>query len=783
MLLWKITNKKIRTLYKYKMKVLSFDVLPSLRSSAERCSVEQFNEIVDSPMVKEITQSIAKDYEQWVSGNLTDEEFRERKSQKKKGLPAFTFQAHFADGKRHNESAEPSNLAIFDVDNCESREMAEQLQKESQAKLQEMGMLESCIALMHTTPSGRGYRIVFRMPEGLTIPQSQRWLASKLGIEEFDTTCKDNARLSFAVPRDYFTYLNEGLLFAESIRPLEVPDDELAPFREEPQVKAPEPTEAAEVKTENAAIPAGWKAGFPEGVSLADILPHYWSNVGGEPGVGERNAKLFSLAKDSAVYFEFNEEAMFQQLPSYGLDETEMRNLIHSACGYRNYLSSKNFKKAMRMAEVQHEAQQQEGNPVPQMPKRLPSLIWHLTKETPKIYKHVVAIAVFPSLASHLWRVYFPYTDNVWHEATLMNVLVGPYSHGKSSIVKPIECNMEDIVARDKANFQERKAWEKMSKNSTVFDEIPAKPIYFVQKIMPNCTSAVFNEFGENAEGRFLYTCANEIGLLNGLQGIDGKSGAYELIKAAFDTADWGQHRVSEDAVNAMYKLHFNFNASATKGKAKRYFKNALTDGTVSRLTFTLLERQPIGAEQPKYGKYDDAFRAKLKPYIDNLNQTRGEIVCKEALALARSISDTIKCRAILSQDEVYDDLSHRAVLIGYLMACVLYVANGMKWEKEIEPFIRWAVDYDLYSKMTLFGDAIRREQQQDACTYQPVNLYDSLNATFTYEDFLQARQKLNMGTDEKKANDLLRQWVSRQKIKRCDSVTSDSVQRFEKIA
>lgn len=764
-------------------KILSFDVLPSLRSSVERCSAEQFNAIIDSLKVKKMVDAIAKDYEQWVVGNLTDEEFRERKSEKKKGLPAFTFHAHFVDGKRHNESAEPSNLAIFDVDNCESKEMAEQLQMKHQAKLQEMKLLESCIALMHTTPSCRGYRIVFRMPEGLTIPQSQRWLAWKLGITDYDTTCKDYARLSFAVPRDNFTYMNEKLLFAESITPLTVPEDELALFREEPSIQAPEALEAAEVKTANAAIPAGWKAGFPEGVSLADILPHYWNNVGGEPKAGERNVKLFALAKDSAVYFEFNEEVMFQQLPSYGLDETEMRNIIRSACGYRNYLSSKKFKKAMQMAEVQYEAQQQEENPVPQMPKRLPSLIWLLTKETPKIYKHVVATAVFPSLAAHLWKVYFPYTDNVPHEATLMNVLVGPYSQGKSSILKPIECIMEDIAARDKENFLQLKTWRKQKKNSTLFDEIPAEPTVLIQKIMPNCTSAEFNQLGENAEGKFLYTCANEIGLLNGLQGADGKSGAYELIKAAFDTADWGQHRVSEDAVNAMYKLHFNFNASTTPGKAKLYFKNALTDGTISRLSFTLLERQPIGAEQPKYGKYDDAFRAKLKPYIDNLNQARGEIVCKEALALARSISNTIKCRAILSQDEVYDDLSHRAVLIGYLMACVLYVANGMKWEKEIEDFIRWAVDYDLYTKMTLFGEAIRREQQQDACSYDFVNLYESLGATFTFVEYLQARQKQGISTDIKKAKSLLRQWKHRGKIERCDGVTSDSPVSYRKIA
>lgn len=246
------------------MKFVSFDVQPSLRSSIERCTAAKFTEIVDSKVVKSIVNSIAADYEQWVVGNLTDEEFRERKAEKKKGLPAFTFHAHFVDGKRHNESAEPSNLAIFDVDNCESREMAEQLQMKHQAKLQEMKLLESCIALMHTTPSCRGYRIVFRMPEGLTIPQSQRWLAWKLGITDYDTTCKDYARLSFAVPRDNFTYMNENLLFAESITPLTVPEDELALFREEPQVKAPEAIEAAEVKTANAAIPAGWKAGFPE---------------------------------------------------------------------------------------------------------------------------------------------------------------------------------------------------------------------------------------------------------------------------------------------------------------------------------------------------------------------------------------------------------------------------------------------------------------------------------------------------------------------------------------
>ena len=511
-------------------------------------------------------------------------------------------------------------------------------------------------------------------------------------------------------------------------------------------------------------------------------MPHYWNNVGGEPKAGERNVKLFALAKDSAVYFEFNEEVMFQQLPSYGLDETEMKNIIRSACGYRNYLSSKKFKKAMQMAEVEHEAQQQEENPVPQMPKRLPSLIWLLTKPSPAIYRHIIAVAAFPALASHLWQVFFRYINHKKYEATLMNVLVGGFAQGKSSINEPLDCIMEDIDASTMANYQAWKEWDKKKKNSTVFDELPPEPLKMPQHILPNVTSADFNKIGENLDGKFIYTRVDEIELLNGLQNIEGKSNAFPLIKAAFDTALWGQFRV--DSVNAMFKLHFNFNASTTPGKAKQYFReDKLTDGTVSRLIFTWLENQPIGADMPQFGNYDEAFRAKLKPYIDNLNKARGEIVCKEALALARSILDTVKCRAILSQDEVYNGLSHRAVFIGYLMACVLYVANGMKWEKEIEPFIRWAVDYDLYTKMKLFGDAFHREIAKDKSSYNYVGLYDSLGATFTFVEYIQARQKQGISTDIKKAKSLLRQWKHRGKIERCDGVTSDSPVSYRKIA
>ena len=760
-------------------KFLTFDILSGLSSPAERCSIEQFNATVDSAAVKRITNSIAEDYKLMEAGKITNEEFTKRKTEKKKGLPAFTFQAHFVDGKRHNDSAEPSNLAIFDVDNCANREAAEEAQRKHQAQLQSLGLLDEAIALMHTTPSGKGYRIVFRMPEGLNIPQAQRWLASKLGIKEFDTSCKDYARLSFAVPREYITYLNENVLFSESIRPFSIPAEEAALFRKEELPKAPA---EAVIPEQTAALPTDWKAGFPEGITLADILPHYWTLAGGEPQVGERNQKLFQLAKDAAVYFEFHEEAMRLHLPTYGLEEAEMKQLIHSACSYRNYFSSKRFKRAIGIAEAQREMEKGDATRLPQMPKRLPQLIWLLVQKTPKEYRPIVAHAVFPALATHLWKVYFRYIDNVWHEATLMNVLVGSFSQGKSCIDKPIQYIMEDITKRDQENYLQLREWINTKKNSNLFEKIPPKPELCIQKILSNCTSAEFNNLGENAQGRFLYTKVNEIGLLNGLQGVDGKSGAYELIKAAFDNAEWGQHRASEEAVNAKFNLHFNFNASTTPGKAKQYFKNALTDGTLSRLTFTWLDNQPIGAPMPQYGEYDEKYCAKLKPYIDNLNRARGKIECKEAIALVQVISEKIKDRTIYTQDRVYDDLSHRAVVIGYLMACVLYVANGCKWEKEIEDFIAWAVDYDLYAKMQLFGDAIRREMQLDATRYTPVSLFDSLNPTFTYEEYCQARRKQGLDNSEKAAKDLLRQWTHRRKIERCDSVTSDT-DSYRKIA
>ena len=417
----------------------------------------------------------------------------------------------------------------------------------------------------------------------------------------------------------------------------------------------------------------------------------------------------------------------------------------------------------------------------PPMPKKLPKLVELLISKTPEIYQPAVAHAIFPSLATHLWRTRFRYIDNVEHEATLMTCLLAGTGAGKSCVQKPIDFIMEDIRKRDQENLKREKEWkDEMMRKGANKDKRKRPENLIIQEIDADMTNPAFVMRTAEAKEHFLYTSLNEIDQFDALKGSGFQQ--FRIMCLAFDPGNlYGQTRVGTQSVTERVTIRFNWNASTTIHKGIRYFKRVLTDGPVSRINFCTIPERDIGEDIPVYGTYDEEFRNSLKPYIDNLCMASGLVECKEAFHLAEVLKDENAEFSRLSQDRVYENLSFRANVIGYLKACVLYVANGYQWEPEIEDFIRWSERYDLYCKMRFFGDAIKKAEREgdQESKKGPASILAFLPDKFSYQQVESLRLKNDMNA--KGTAKMLRNWLHRGYIEKeeSDSVTqklSDSV-------
>ena len=436
--------------------------------------------------------------------------------------------------------------------------------------------------------------------------------------------------------------------------------------------------------------------------------------------------------------------------------------------------------------KVQSTEQQDYPDP-PEMPKKLPKLVELLISRTPEIYKPAVAHAIFPPLATHLWKTRFRYIDNVEHEARLMTLLLAGTGAGKSSVNRPIDFIMEDIRLRDAENLKREKAWkDEMLRKGANKDKRKRPENLIIQEIDADMTNPAFVMRTAEAQEHFLYTSLNELDQFDALKGSGSQQ--FRIMCLAADPGNkYGQTRVGTMSVTERVTIRFNWNASTTIQKGQRYFSKVLTDGPISRINFCTIPEREIGEDMPVYGTYDESYREALGPYIENLNKVTGLIECKEAFQLALKLKDENAEFARLSQNRTFENLSFRANVIAYLKACVLYVANGCKWEPEIDEFIRWSEQYDLYCKMRFFGDMIAKENfmAQKSSKRGPQNLLQILPDSFTAAQLLAIR--LEHGLDAKGTDMMIRQWLHRNYIRRAYQYTGkrdscDSCDSFEKL-
>ena len=421
--------------------------------------------------------------------------------------------------------------------------------------------------------------------------------------------------------------------------------------------------------------------------------------------------------------------------------------------------------------------------PPPPMPGKLPKLVELLISKTPEIYQPAVAHAIFPPLATHLWNTRFRYIDNVEHEATLMTCLLAGTGAGKSCVQMPISMIMEDIRKRDQENLKREKEWkEEMMRKGANKDKRKRPDNLIIQEIDADMTNPAFVMRTAEAKGHFLYTSLNEIDQFDALKGIGNQH--FRIMCLAFDPGNqYGQTRVGTQSVTERVTVRFNWNASTTIQKGQRYFSKVLTDGPLSRINFCTIPEREIGDKIPVYGTYDDQFRKELKPYIENLCMATGLIDCPEAYRLAEILSDENADFSQVTQNRIYENFTFRANVIAYLKACVLYVANGCRWEPEIEDFIRWSERYDLWCKMRFFEEDIQKANNvgEHSNKRGPSNLLQSLPDTFTEQQVVEARAAL--GLSEEGTAHLLSTWVYRKYVKRgSENYHSNSYHSFTKL-
>ena len=516
--------------------------------------------------------------------------------------------------------------------------------------------------------------------------------------------------------------------------------------------------------------------------------------------IGSRHSSLLAIMSAGASRVMSEEELMkvvAKRMPSY-YQENDCHQLIHDF--YAKYGdSSKPFSRdvirinataekqasganhTVQSSNLKVQSEDEDYPAPPPMPQKLPKLVELLISKTPEIYQPAVAHAIFPSLATHLWRTRFRYIDNVEHEATLMTCLLAGTGAGKSCVQKPIDFIMEDIRKRDAENLKREKEWkDEMMRKGANKDKRKRPENLIIQEIDADMTNPAFVMRTAEAKEHFLYTSLNEIDQFDALKGSGFQQ--FRIMCLAFDPGNlYGQTRVGTQSVTERVTIRFNWNASTTIHKGIRYFKRVLTDGPVSRINFCTIPERDIGEDIPVYGTYDEDFRNSLKPYIDNLCMASGLVECKEAFQLAEVLKDENAEFSRLSQDRVYENLSFRANVIGYLKACVLYVANGYQWEPEIEDFIRWSERYDLYCKMRFFGDAIKKAERDgdQESKKGPASILAFLPDKFSYQQVETLRLENDMNA--KGTAKMLRNWLHRGYIEKeeSDSVTqklSDSV-------
>ena len=785
-------------------------------------SMAVYDKVIASPEIRKMIQQIRGELPIPKVNANDAEAVKKAQDRLKSELPFFCpHYGIFKNNVRRQENAQPESFMFQTIIDVDDREYVDKAIE----KARELNCSDSIWngSLLHLCYSARKkLHIGIRLPVGMTIEETQKAYCEALGVP-YDESCITPERMIYLTDKDSEIYRSKMWCAVLS-------EKEILMRRQAYLDRGLTVDGRGKVNSHGADAPhigdsggnqnAGGLGAREKNLIAFDLFTQA-AGLGGMEidTVGSRHSSLLAIMSAGASRVMEEEELMKVvrvKMPSY-YQENDCHQLIHDF--YAKYADNTKpmSREVMRVnALAEQKASQQvnslqlkvnraDGNHAvqgsnlkvqsseedypdpPEMPKKLPKLVELLISRTPEIYKPAVAHAIFPPLATHLWKTRFRYIDNVEHEARLMTLLLAGTGAGKSSVNRPIDFIMEDIRLRDAENLKREKAWkDEMLRKGANKDKRKRPENLIIQEIDADMTNPAFVMRTAEAQEHFLYTSLNELDQFDALKGSGSQQ--FRIMCLAADPGNkYGQTRVGTMSVTERVTIRFNWNASTTIQKGQRYFSKVLTDGPISRINFCTIPEREIGEDMPVYGTYDESYREALRPYIENLNKVTGLIECKEAFQLALKLKDENAEFARLSQDRTFENLSFRANVIAYLKACVLYVANGCKWEPEIDEFIRWSEQYDLYCKMRFFGDMIAKENYtaERSSKRGPQNLLQILPDNFTAAQLLAIR--LEHGLDAKGTDMMIRQWLHRNYIRRAYQYTGkrdscDSCDSFEKL-
>ena len=754
--------------------------------------------------------------QEWLRRDVAD--IRAGKEEKKDWLPFICpHYTAFKDNHRSQDSIIPEAFTFMtcvDIDNPklvrQAFEKALEVNKDEMSEWYDMVLREAYSA------RGKGH-IYIRIPKGMTIEEAQRSFCEELGFdadELLDSSCFTPERYIYVTGIDQEVFRSEHWL--EPIEGEELEERREAYLMRGLDVDGRVLTTTMTTKTTSAAANTADGCGVEKQLSKLSTLSSNQESVLSSvleadartlyifdacmkeaeltPDVliveGHRHEALKSILSVGATQLLKKSELMgvLQVRMAQNWQDKNIQQLVDDF--YSKYydpnqkmsqFQRKVLAKSLRFTQMRNEkgemrngneemgnASEQDNSPIlnlPEMPKKLPKVVQLLVSRTPDVYKPAVAHAIFPSLGAHLWKVRFPYIDNVMHEATFMNVLMAGTGAGKDCITQPINHIMADIRRRDAENLKREADWKREVNSKGANKDRRQRPEGLViQEVDPDMTNPAFVMRMAEADEHFLYTKMNEIDQFDALRGSARGSQQFQIMCLAFDPDNrYGQTRVGTQSVTEKVCIRFNWNAATTIQKGQRYFARVLTDGPISRINFCTIPEREIGADMPVYGTYDSSFDEELRPFIDRLCRAAGVIDCPQAFRLAKRLKDECAEFARLSQSRVYENLSFRANVIAYLKACVLYICNDYKWSREIEDFVRWSLLYDMHCKMTFFGEAIEnanRSADEQTVRRGPRNLLELLPDKFTVHDADLIRQA--NGMDTRGTRNMLSQWVHR---------------------
>ena len=683
-------------------------------------------------------------------------------------------------GSRRAEFMRPTGLLMLDFDHVgDPMKLWDTIVQRYAAAGTDMAQ---CVALAHVTPSGDGLRVVLKRTKEVTIEHDQwAWCEVMRLDAKPDPACKDVSRLSFAPMQKEILYFNPSLLFAELPEASDYPDGTLWGGSQD----CP-PSLGGRARSAEGVVSAGDDTTSPlrgtppnlggesyptdyNGIEYKEIVRRLEAQLGGAPAHGARNSFIFSMACN--LRYICNDDAgwVASILPTYGEDAQKHRATIQSAI---NRPMSRTMPETLQRALAvsaestdtpEASAAEPEAMP-PALPSVLPEPLRMLTSCTPEALRPAVAMAVFPALGAHIKDTRFVYADKRSYEPTFMNILVAEQSAGKSSVNAPIHLLLEDIKARDIVHLHQEQEWKDRCASISSTQDKPSRPKGLVVQVLPaDMTNAAFVQRLADSEGHFLYTQMDEIELLNSLKTNGSSDVVSAVLRLAFDCGEYGQVRVAANAVNALVNVRWNWNASSTVQRVRKYFHRNIADGTLSRLSFaTIIEDDDDwGEEMPEYEEFADGLHAELMRYLDRLTTCSGKLHCAEAVAWAKALNRELVSFAREAEERAYARLSRRGILMGFFRAMLLYVMNGCQWSREIEEFASWSVRYDLWCKMRFFRDLLHKDVdgERQALQRGPVGLLSMLPKEFTRDQVRDLRIKQGMKPDPKV---MLSLWKSR---------------------